>query len=288
MISRRRAIVTAGPRRTGDGVRYRIGTFKTLTGLSEATLRFYDRQGLLCPARDRGNDYRSYDEYDLLQLVQVMQYSSFDIPLAELPGEERSVTAATMRDVLAARRKNIEATISELYDKLGRIKLHEASFERIAEGRPGIAQANIGGIYRLFLSDPEVARHPSAEGIAARWLSYMPYTHATVRIPLAELRSSGVGPYRSYAGIGMLERYFIERGESFREPMQYSPPNTCIHGVVAVEDLGSISRADLAPFFDHLAAKSLIPVDDMFGWVVYIERDGRRRRYYLSLRIAVA
>lgn len=269
-------------------MKYRIGTFKRLTGLSEATLRFYDRLGLLCPARDEANDYRSYDELDLLQLVQVMQYSSFDIPLAELPGEGRSVPAASMLAVLAERRRSIETTISSLYEKLARLKLHETSFERIQEGKPTIAQANIGGIYRLFLSDPAVAEHPAAERIAARWLSYMPYTHATVRIPLAELQSPGEGPYRSFAGIGMLERYFNERGEKFGEPMQYSPPNTCVHGLVAARNLSSISRQDLAPFFEYLAAHSLIPVGDMFGWVVYIERAGAECRYYLSLRIAVA
>ena len=136
-------------------MKYRIGSFKRLTGFSEATLRYYERLGLLSPSRDDGNDYRSYDEEDLLQLVQVSQYSGFDIPLAELPGEGRELSAEAMRALLGER-------------------------------------------------------------------------------------------------------------------------------------LGSISRADLEPFFVRLAAGSLIPVGDLFGWIVYIAREGGRRRYYLSLRMAVA
>jgi len=269
-------------------VKYRIGSFKRLTGFSEATLRYYERLGLLSPSRDDGNDYRSYDEEDLLQLVQVSQYSGFDIPLAELPGEGRERSAEAMRALLGERRRSIEASIADLYERLARIRLHEASFARLAEEGGAISQANIGGIYRLFLSDPLVASNPAAEKIAARWLSYKPFTHATMRIPLAELRARKEGPYGVELGLGMLERYFLEKGETLREPILYEPPNTCLQGMLAAESLGAISRADLEPFFERLAAGSLIPVGDLFGWIVYIAREGGRRRYYLSLRMAVA
>ena len=61
-----------------------IGSLKRLTGLSEATLRFYERLGLLKPFRDKTNGYRYYDKADMLQLFQIMQHIGFHIPLAEL------------------------------------------------------------------------------------------------------------------------------------------------------------------------------------------------------------
>lgn len=42
---------------------YRIQEFAALTGLSADTLRYYEKEGLLAPARD-ANGYRIYSERD--------------------------------------------------------------------------------------------------------------------------------------------------------------------------------------------------------------------------------
>jgi len=52
-------------------VEFRIGAFKKLTGLSEGTLRYYEKLGLIAPGRDEGNDYRRYGGEDFLTLVQI-------------------------------------------------------------------------------------------------------------------------------------------------------------------------------------------------------------------------
>ncbi len=38
------------------------------SGVSKQNIRFYERQGLLAPARDPGNDYREYNEEDIRTL----------------------------------------------------------------------------------------------------------------------------------------------------------------------------------------------------------------------------
>jgi DNA-binding transcriptional MerR regulator len=265
-----------------------IGSLKRLTGLSEATLRFYEGLGLLKPFRDKSNGYRYYDKADLLQLFQITEYSAFHIPLAELPSDQQGVSIEDMGSMLRRQCQTIESTINELYETLTRIKLFQNSLDKMSAGMSEIVKLNIGGIYRLFLSDPQVAAHPAASLIASRWLSYMPQTHSTIRIPLAELNSRREGPYDIEVGLGMLEGSFIEKGETYQEPMRYTPPNTCIHGTIAVDGLDSITPEALSPFIEYLKANSLIPIDDMFGWVVYIASEGERRRYYLSLRVRVA
>jgi DNA-binding transcriptional MerR regulator len=37
---------------------YKIGPFRRLTGLTEGTLRYYEKLGLLKPSRNGDNDYR--------------------------------------------------------------------------------------------------------------------------------------------------------------------------------------------------------------------------------------
>lgn len=265
-----------------------IGTLRRLTGLSAATLRFYERLGLLRPFRDKANGYRYYDKADMLQLFQIMQYNGFHIPLAELPGDQQSVSIEDMDSMLDRQCSTIESTIKELYETLTRIKLFQNSLGKMRSGDSEIVKLNIGGIYRLFLSDPEVAAHPAAADIALRWLSHMPQTHSTIRIPLAELNSRRAGAYEIGVGLGMLEGSFVEKGETFQEPMRYTPPNTCVNGDIVVDGLDSITPQTLAPFFRYFEGKRLMPIDDMFGWVVYIASEGMKRKYYLSMRVRVA
>lgn len=265
-----------------------IGSLKRLTGLSEATLRYYERLGLLKPFRDKTNGYRYYDKADMLQLFQIMQYSGFHIPLAELPGDRQAASIEDMDAMLGRQCSTIESTINELYETLTRIKLFQNSLGKMRAGDSEIAKLNIGGIYRLFLSDPAVAAHPAATVIASRWLSHMPQTHSTICIPLAELNSRREGAYGIQVGLGMLEGSFVEKGETFQEPMRYTPPNTCVHGAIVVDGLDSITPEALSPFFEYLERNHLIPIDDMFGWVVFIAAEGKRRRYYLSMRVRVA
>lgn len=269
-------------------MKYRIGPFRRWTGLNEGALRYYEELGLIRPHRDAANDYRYYDESDFLQLVQIKQLSAFDIQLADLPREERGVPIEDMRLVLARRREALEEQIKDLYDRLARIRVHESFFGTDYADPAGVQKANIRGIYRLFVSDPAVADHPEAEGIAKNWLSRMPYAHATLRIPLDELLVDGGGPYGVQVGIGLLERYFLEMGDRFREPMQYSAPNTSVCGTACLDDLERVTRKDLAPMLDYIRDANLLPCGDMFGWIVYIDRAGDGAKYYVSLRIAVA
>ena len=269
-------------------MKYKIGSFRRWTGLTEGALRYYEDLGLIRPFRDFGNDYRYYDESNFLQLLQVKQLSSFDIQLGDLPCDDRSVPIEDMGLVLARRRAALEMEIKELYDKLARIKLHESFFRKGYPDPAEIQKANIRGIYRLFISDPAVAEHPAAEEIARNWISRMPFAHATLRIPLRDLQGLSDSPYTVQVGIGMLERYFTESGDTFREPMQYSAPNTSVSGTIAVGDLGEITRKDLEPILGYIQEHNLLLCDDMFGWIVYIARSGEETKYYLSLRVAVA
>ena len=138
-------------------MRYRIGAFQKLTGLTEGTLRYYEKMKLLRPARHDGNGYRYYDETDLLQLVQIRQFSGFDIPLGHLPREGEDVSCEQMYQQFSAQRNQLEQTIEELHNKLARIKLHEQNFGRIRTELGTVNRSSVGGIYRLFLSDPAVA-----------------------------------------------------------------------------------------------------------------------------------
>jgi DNA-binding transcriptional MerR regulator len=63
---------------------YSIKELADLAGTTTRTLRYYDQQGLLAPARIGKNGYRYYDRESLLTLQQILFYRELDVPLKEI------------------------------------------------------------------------------------------------------------------------------------------------------------------------------------------------------------
>lgn len=59
----------------------RIGEISELTGLSISNIRFYEKKGLIEPAREAENQYREYTEADLLRLKQITLYRKMNLSI---------------------------------------------------------------------------------------------------------------------------------------------------------------------------------------------------------------
>lgn len=54
------------------------------TGVSRQNIRFYEKQGLLYPVRNKLNSYREYSEADILRLKQIRLFRKLGMPLEEI------------------------------------------------------------------------------------------------------------------------------------------------------------------------------------------------------------
>lgn len=65
---------------------YTVNKLAMLSGVSARTLHFYDEIGLLKPAYVGENNYRYYEEEQLLMLQQILFYREIGMPLSEIQG----------------------------------------------------------------------------------------------------------------------------------------------------------------------------------------------------------
>ena len=87
-----------------------------LTGITRQNIRYYERQGLLEPARDAGNAYRDYSDEDVRRLKLIKMLRMLDMPLKEigqvldgtLPLKE---AAAKQQEALLQQQKQIQAAV---------------------------------------------------------------------------------------------------------------------------------------------------------------------------------
>lgn len=74
-----------------NGGAMQIGELAAATGVAAKTIRYYEDEGLMPPARRARNGYRVYEDGDVTRLAFIRNARALDIPVADL------------REVLAAR-----------------------------------------------------------------------------------------------------------------------------------------------------------------------------------------
>lgn len=87
-----------------------------LTGITRQNIRYYERQGLLEPARETGNAYRDYSKEDVRRLKLIKMLRMLDMPLKEIESvlnEEVSLKEAAIRqqEALLKQQRQLQAAI---------------------------------------------------------------------------------------------------------------------------------------------------------------------------------
>ena len=56
----------------------------SVTGISEQNIRYYEKQGLILPGRNRENAYREYSDEDINRLKLIRLFRKLDMPITEI------------------------------------------------------------------------------------------------------------------------------------------------------------------------------------------------------------
>ena len=94
----------------------KINEVEALVGVTRRNIRFYEKEGLLTPARNSQNGYRDYGEAEVAQLKQIKLLRKLGVPLDEirrLQNENATVADGTRRHLISLEReqKNLEQSM---------------------------------------------------------------------------------------------------------------------------------------------------------------------------------
>ena len=99
---------------------YKIGEFAKLTGVTERTLRYYDRQGLLKPSVRNSQGHRFYLEQDLFRLQKIitLKYLGFTLDeitnYIEVPEDNLQESLNVQYELLKLKRQQLDEVLATL------------------------------------------------------------------------------------------------------------------------------------------------------------------------------
>jgi DNA-binding transcriptional MerR regulator len=91
-----------------------VSALAKASGLSRSTLLYYDRLGLLRPARRSASNYRLYDAADARRLEQICLYRQMGIPLKEIPQLLPDSRSSASVEILRKRLRTLDREVAEL------------------------------------------------------------------------------------------------------------------------------------------------------------------------------
>lgn len=99
---------------------YAIGVFAKLTAVTERTLRYYDRKGLLKPSSRNAHGHRFYTDRDLIQLQKILTLKYLDFSLEDIaaylarPEEDLQHSLASQYEMLQTKQQHLERVIETI------------------------------------------------------------------------------------------------------------------------------------------------------------------------------
>lgn len=200
-----------------------------LTGMSRQNIRYYERMGLLEPAREDGNAYRDYSEEDVRRLKLIKMLRMLDMPLKDIDdiiNEKISLKTSIkrQRENLQTHQKQLQAAI-EVCASIGREKGENLDVDSYLS-RMETMERN-GGAFARFVDDYKQVAQEEEERKFSFYADYPVNTPGMFEKALREyaaerglrFRITKKGKYpefilgdHSYTAVRLLEKKKEDRG----------------------------------------------------------------------------
>ena len=209
--------------------RYRIGDVAKILGISPDLLRYYEKKGVVRPVKDKTNDYRYYEAWDINFLVDCLWFKNFGFGIDQISHMVTDCSRESLRETMQDKQAELREMIRRQQLLLRRAEQYCDGLERAARdlGRCDLIMSpeTVRYLNRYnFLYD----KSADLQQLSQEWLQYMPFIHRCFEIERDVLLSGG----SEYAwGFALDMDYVREFGVKIEPPVVQLPSQLCLHSV---------------------------------------------------------
>ncbi len=232
-------------------MRYKIGDVARILGISTDLLRYYEKKGVVTPAKDKQNDYRYYDAWDINFLIDCLWYKSFGFGIPQIAYMVSDCYHGDLVAVLEEKEDELRESIKRQELLLQRIDRHREHVIRVRE-TTGLCDISPCPevVYYLNRHDTDFDNSPDMQHLAKQWLSYMPFLQRYFEMPAV----SGQGaPHRYAWGFSLDIEYVNEFSVPVQPPLMHQPSVECIHSVFKSSGKNAFSPVHINYLYDYAA-----------------------------------
>ena len=206
---------------------YKIGDVARILGISTDLIRYYEEKGVVKPHKDKFNNYRYYDAWDVNFLLDCVWFKKIGFGIDEIAKMTTNESYDDFVCHLSRHSDEIATSIEHQQLLLERIDSHIESVKRITEYM-GVCdvRTNKEFIYYLNRFNSEYDNSEELQRLNKEWEKYNPFTKRFFLIEKHALE----GECEDYAfGLSANMQYVEKFNISSSSPVKRTKQHLCLH-----------------------------------------------------------
>lgn len=264
-------------------MKYRIGEFSRLLGVSPDTLRFYEKCGLLLTDKDPQNKYRSFSRQDALDIWNLHMLRSLDMKISDIGQLRKQGSLELQTKYLHQRETAIKAEIDKLNAKHQRLLQLTKLYDLIHEVGIANISDSMSASYAQYILGDDFSASEQVNKKMPQWLAGLPFTYVAFEIPYNSL--VGADEHLSIRlGLGILEKNLQKAGFiPGEDATYYSPQKSVAQFTVNTYDIFDLKKKDLAAFYTFLTENRLSITGPASGRIICSTCHSENPEYIIAL-----
>ena len=260
-------------------MQYKIGDVARILGISTDLLRYYEKKGVVTPTKDKQNDYRYYDAWDINFLIDCLWYKSFGFGIPQIAYMVSDSYYGDLISMLEEKQTDLIDSIHRQELLLRRIRQH---CEQVIRVKDQIGKCDLSPcpevVCYLNRFDTYYDNAPEMQRLAKQWLEYMPFLQRYFVIPLDP---ESAGGHQYSWGFSLAMEYVEEFSVPVKPPVMHQPSVQCIHSVFKSSGKNAFSPKHIDYLFDYASLNGYTACGNARGNLVCsILEDGVNTGYF--------
>lgn len=275
----------------GDkNLKYTIGHFASILGLTTDTLRLYEKHDIVCPQKDDHNHYRYFSDLDARNLLMSRWFRSAELSLQETAVLVNESSSACILRSFEESRRNIQLEIDRKQRLLNRIT---EIMNEISEAEHTLYQCNIKeqrGFYRIKQTDKNELLPPEdgLQETVSQWMECLPFLFYSFRIENAQALVEGGQNFEYNWGISLPEDEVKLIKEEWHTLIEYIPPAICLSSYVTLNQDEDIAPQHFKHMADQLLQEGYTLVRDIVGKIIFVEKTKQHSKTFMEVNIPIS
>jgi DNA-binding transcriptional MerR regulator len=268
-------------------MKYPIGEFASILGVTADTLRLYEKHDIVRPVKDQHNNYRYFDDLDARNLLSSRWYRSMQIPLQDVAGLINEAPSEQVVESIAAAKLQLEEEIRRSTMLLHRINAIHMELKAIGDSFYKCRIKQIPGMYRIQQTNKNhLLQKDCLKRTVQAWMELLPFTFYSFRIEnTGGFCSRGELEYSW--GLALLEEDQEQLEVCLNDSVEYLPPGPCISAVIVTASEEYLEQKDFQFMLDYAGEHRYDVTGDIYGKILYTERMNGENKSYLEINIPV-
>lgn len=270
-------------------MRYSIGEFASILGVTVDTLRLYERQDIIRPLKDHTNNYRYFNDLDARNLLMSRWYRSMNIPLQDVSDLINNATSDRIKDTIKSVQLNLEEEIKRSTLLLNKITEINHELDTISESLNQCQVKQVPGMYRLKQTHKnDLLKEDCLKGAVNAWMELLPFTFYSFRIDNSREDIYGKDGLDYSWGLSLLEDEMHKLDLEINDSVQYIPPAMCVTSVILCDHTEYLMRESFQFMIDFLEASQYTITGDITGKILLNEKIDEESNWYLQINIPIS